>query len=156
MQGQTAYILAVLLQDLGRQCQSNVNGRSQVSAEGQSFVGESDCVQCITEHYPVIPAKLANLTDVSSPPFHYGFRDLPVCGIDAIGGVRAIQALQFDAVVPKAFWGTSFDHFVGYSLLELVNAALGCLLPGQIWFCHAQVTIHLFQFTPEGSFDLLL
>jgi hypothetical protein len=57
------------------------------------------------EHYPVIPSNFANLTDVSSPPFHDGLWDLPICGIDVIGGVRANQALQFNAVVPKAFWG---------------------------------------------------
>jgi hypothetical protein len=82
------------------------------------------------ERYPVIPGLLANLTDVSSSPFHCGLRDLPSCGIDVIGGMRVNQALQFDAVVSKVFWGTSFDHFAGYSLLELVNAAFGCLLPG--------------------------
>jgi hypothetical protein len=36
-QGQTADILAILLQDLGRQCQSNVNGRFQISTKGQVF-----------------------------------------------------------------------------------------------------------------------
>jgi hypothetical protein len=82
------------------------------------------------EHSPVIPGKLANLTDVSSPPFHYGFRDHSACGIYVIGGMRANQALLFNAVVPKAFWGTISDHFAGYSLLEFANAALGCLLPG--------------------------
>jgi hypothetical protein len=119
-----------LLQDLGRHCQFNISGRSQISTKGQSFVGESDSVDGITEHYPVIPGKLANLTDVSSPPFHDGLRNLPTCGIDVIGNMRANQALQFDAVIPKAFWGTSLNHFARYSLLELVNAALGCLLPG--------------------------
>jgi hypothetical protein len=66
------------------------------------------------------------------PPFHYSLRDLPACGINVIGGMRANQALQFNAVVPKAFWGTRFDHLAGYSLLELADAALGCLLPGRI------------------------
>jgi hypothetical protein len=130
MQGRMAYILVVLLQDLGCQCQSNVSGKSQISAGGQSVVNESNRVDCITEHYPVIPSKLANLTDVSSPPFHDGFRDLPARGIDVIGSMRANQALQFDAEVPKAFWGTGFDHFAGSPALELANAALGCMLPG--------------------------
>jgi hypothetical protein len=108
------------------------------------------------EHNPVIPSKLANLTDVSSPPFHDGFQDLPIRGINIICSVGANQALQFNAVVPKAFRGTSSDHFAGNPVLELANAALGCLLPGGIWLCYAHMKIHLFQLTPESSVDLLL
>jgi hypothetical protein len=108
------------------------------------------------EHYPVIQGKLTDLTDVSSPPFHNGLRNLLACDIDVIGSMRANQALQFDAVIPKAFWGTSLDHFAGYSLLELMKTALGCLLPGSIWLCHAHMAIHLFQLMPEDSFNLLL
>jgi hypothetical protein len=68
-----ADILAILFKDLGCQGQSNVSGRSKVSARGQFVIGESDHVDCITEHNPVIPSKFAKLTDVSSPPFRDGF-----------------------------------------------------------------------------------
>jgi hypothetical protein len=108
------------------------------------------------EGSPVIPSKLANLTDVSSPPFHDGFWDLPTQGINVICGVGANQALQFNAVVQKAFWGTSPDHFAGNPTPELANSDLGCLQPGGIWLCHVHMTIHLFQLTPEDSFNLLL
>ena len=156
MQGQMADILSVLFHDLSHQCQSNFSGRVQVSAKGQFVIRESDYVYCVKEHNPVIPSKLANLTDVSSPPFHDGFWDLPAHGIDVICGVRANQALGLNAVVPKAFRGTSSDHFVGNPMLELANAALGCLLLGGILLCHAHMTIHLIQFMPEDFFDLLL
>ncbi len=56
----------------------------------------------------------------------------------------ARKLTHLNAVVPKAFWGTSSDHFAGNPVLELVNAALGCLLPGELWLCYTHMTIHLF------------
>ena len=108
MEGGTASKSAIRFQDLGSQCHANVNGKSKVPAEGQFVIGEGRGV--VTEHYLVIPTKLANVADVGRVTGHDSLWHFAIGHIDVIAGRGAHKCLQLNAVVPKGLGGSGLDH----------------------------------------------
>jgi hypothetical protein len=54
----------------------------------------------VTEHYPVVPCKFADSTDIGSLAGHNGLRHLAVGQDMATDRMRTNQRLQLKAVVP--------------------------------------------------------
>ena len=81
-----ADILAINLQDLGGQHGTNVSCWPKISSEGQGII--QDGREVIPEHYPVVPAKLADVADVGGTASHDGLRDFSPCHIDLVAGAR--------------------------------------------------------------------
>jgi hypothetical protein len=100
-QGGPADKHTVSLEDLSRQCQSSVNGRSKVTTKDELVIRERGFV--ISKHNPVIPVKLSNVADVSGIPSHNHLRHLASSHVNVIACARADICLQLKAVVPQAF-----------------------------------------------------
>jgi hypothetical protein len=89
---------AVALENLRGEGRTDVSGWSEVATEGHFVIGEAGGI--ITKHDPVIPAKFADMADVSSVAGHNGLGGLTVGLINVIDSARTDISFQFDAVVP--------------------------------------------------------
>ncbi len=87
LQGRPADKNTVRLEDLGRQCQSSVNGRSKVTTKDKLVIEKGGLA--ITEHNPVVPTKLSNMADVGFIPCHNCLMHLASCHINVIACARA-------------------------------------------------------------------